>query len=164
MKQLILCLVIVISTLATFAQDVEKSKIYNPLANAEQQISDAVAIAKKENKHVLLQIGGNWCIWCIRFHNFVTNDSMLKSTLDKNYVIVHINYSDENKNEKLMQKLEYPARFGFPVFVILDANGKRIHTENSAYLEEDKGYSKKKVAEFFKHWSPMAVNPANYKK
>ena len=56
-----------------------------------------------------------------------------------------------------MKLLENPARFGFPVFVILDEQGKRIHTQNSAYLEEGKGYSEKKVAEFLNIWTPKAV-------
>ena len=51
-----------------------------------------------------------------------------------------------------------------PVFVILDKNGNRIHTQNSAYLEEGKGHSPKKVLEFLKHWSPASIDPKSYKK
>ena len=29
-----------------------------------------------------------------------------------------------------------------------DENGNRIHTQNSVYLEEGKGYNKDKIAEF----------------
>jgi hypothetical protein len=63
----------------------------------------------------------------------------------------------------LYAKYGYPQRFGFPVFIILDENGNRIHTQNSAYLEEGKGYSKDKIAEFFEAWSPAALDPKNYK-
>ena len=164
MKQFIVYLLVAIASLQMAnAQEAEKPKIYNPAADAEKDISDAVKLAKKEKKHVLLQIGGNWCPWCIRFHNFVNNDTSLKAAVNKNFVVVHVNYSDENKNMALLKKLEYPNRFGFPVFVVLDANGKRIHTQNSGYLEEGKGYNAKKVAEFFKHWSPAALDPASYK-
>jgi thioredoxin-related protein len=144
--------------------DTTKPHLYDPMADADKQIAEAVTKANKEKKHVLLQIGGNWCVWCIRFNKFVESDSSLKATLDANYIVEHINYSTENKNEKIMAKLEYPNRFGYPVFVILDGSGKRIHTQNSAYLEEDKGYSKKKVAEFFRHWAPAALNPKSYSK
>jgi hypothetical protein len=75
-----------------------------------------------------------------------------------------LNYSNENKNFDLMAEFGYPQRFGFPVFVILNPDGTRIHTQNSAYLEEEKSYSEKKVIEFLKHWSPESLNPANYKK
>jgi len=78
-------------------------------------------------------------------------------------VVVKVNYSPESKNEELLAKLDFPQRFGFPVFVILDAKGDRIHTQNTAFLEEDGSYSKKKVMQFFKQWSPAALDPDNYK-
>ncbi|MDX5442362.1 MAG: thioredoxin family protein, partial [Hymenobacteraceae bacterium] len=64
----------------------------------------------------------------------------------------------------VLEKLAYPQRFGFPVFVVLNSNGERIHTQNSAYLEEGQGYSKKKVLEFLGQWSPDALQPKRYKK
>jgi hypothetical protein len=79
-------------------------------------------------------------------------------------VVVPVNYSKENKNEKVLEKLGFPQRFGFPVFVILDAKGNRIHTQNSAYLEADGGYNKEKVLGFFKQWSPAALDPKTYTK
>lgn len=147
-----------------YAQDATPStKIYNPEANAENQIRDAIAQAQKQQKHILLQIGGNWCVWCRRFHQLVTTNDTLSKILTENYVVIHINYSPENKNEKLLSTLSYPQRFGFPAFVILNAEGNRIHTQNSAYLEEGKGYSVKKVAEFLKQWTPAALDPERYK-
>ena len=61
-----------------------------------------------------------------------------------------------------MAKLGYPQRFGFPVFIILDKEGKRIHTQNSAYLEQDKSYSKEKIMEFLNNWNPTALDPKQY--
>ncbi|MNC89377.1 hypothetical protein D3C83_53020 [compost metagenome] len=75
----------------------------------------------------------------------------------------HLNYSKENYNKEVLAKYGFPQRFGFPVFLVLNAEGKLIHTQNSAYLEEDKGYSKRKVVEFFNHWSPKAFKPEQYK-
>ncbi|MCD6111801.1 MAG: hypothetical protein J7J86_00885 [Bacteroidales bacterium] len=49
----------------------KKAQIFNPKANAKKDINEAVAIAKKQNKNVLLQIGGNWCPWSIKFHNLL---------------------------------------------------------------------------------------------
>jgi len=60
-----------------------------------------------------------------------------------------------------LAQLEYPQRFGYPVFIILNAKGDRIHTQNSGYLEQDKGYDPKKVVDFLKQWSPAALDPKN---
>ena len=108
-------------------------------------------------------MGGNWCIWCYRFAGFVDADTALKALQDKNYVVYHLNYSPENKNAAALKKLGFPQRFGFPVFVILNEKGERIHTENSAYLEKDKSYDAAKVKEFFEQWSPAALKEALYK-
>lgn len=142
----------------------QNQNIYNPEADATSDIKKAIELAQQTNKHVFLQIGGNWCPWCIKFHNFVKADATLQSYLDDNYVVVKVNYDRKNKQEELLTKLEFPQRFGFPVFVILNAKGKRIHTQNSAFLERDKNYDPDLVLRFFKNWSPTAVNPNSYKK
>jgi len=141
----------------------EAVTIYNPEANAQADIDAAVAKAKKEKKHVFIQVGGNWCIWCIRFHDLVKATPALKDYLDKNYETVLLNWSPENKNEEVLKKLKYPGRFGFPVFLILDGDGKLIHTQNSAYLEEGDGHSVKKITEFLKNWNYGALQPENNK-
>lgn len=141
----------------------QKIEIYNPQADAKKDIAIAVQKATAEGKHVFLQIGGNWCPWCIKFHRFVENDSEIKAFVEKNYEVVKVNYDPENKNEEVLASLGFPQRFGFPVFVILDKNGNRIHTQNSAFLEKDKDYDRERVLRFYKNWSPSALNPDNYK-
>lgn len=165
MKRLLLIAGLLTVSLTTIrAQETAKAALhsYNPQADAQQAINNAVAKARKEGKHVLLQLGGNWCIWCIRFNSLTTADSTLSRLLRQNYEVVHVNYSPENKNEATLAQLGYPQRFGFPVFVVLDEKGNRIHRQNSAYLEEGKGHSPKLVAEFLKQWSPTATNPKTY--
>ena len=142
----------------------QEQKIYDTTADAKQDIAEAVEAAQKSNKHVFLQIGGNWCPWCIKFHNFVHDNEELSSFMKDNFEVVKVNYDQNNRQEELLQELEFPQRFGFPVFVILDASGKRIHTQNSAFLEKDKSYDKDKILHFLKNWSPTALDPALYKK
>ncbi|GAB6279950.1 MAG: hypothetical protein STSR0006_19930 [Lentimicrobium sp.] len=57
---------------------------------------------------------------------------------------------------------EYPQRFGFPVFVILNQKGERIHTQDSGLLESGENYDDKKVIQFLKNWSPKALDPSLY--
>ena len=141
----------------------DSTKLYNPNANVTKDVENALAKAKKEKKHVLLQIGGNWCIWCYRFNSFVQTDSVLKHLANDNYVIYHLNYSKENKNLDYLKKLGYPQRFGFPVLVVLDANGKQLHTQDSALLEKGNGYDTDKVKSFLKNWAPGAFDDTLYK-
>jgi thiol:disulfide interchange protein len=165
-KSIIIALIFSISVSALMAQtQTEKPKLYTPEANAKKEISEAIAKAKKESKNVFIQVGGNWCVWCLRFNKLVTETPELTKIMNDNYVVLHVNYSKENKNEDVLASLGYPQRFGFPVFVVLDANGKRLNTQNSAYLEDGKGgHSEKLVSEFLQSWTPAAINPATYNK
>jgi len=162
MKKLVIIFAL-FSLLTGKAAVTDTVKLYHPQANAAADIQAAVQQAKKEGKHVLLQAGGNWCSWCIRFHKFVTEDKQLDSALNANYVVYHLNYSPDNLNKPIFEKYGFAQRFGFPVFIILDGNGNRIHTQNSAYLEEGKGYNKQKVLDFLNSWTPASLDPANYK-
>ncbi len=136
--------------------------LYHPKANAEKEIALAVRQAKTENKHVLIQAGGNWCSWCLEFDRFTHQDFQLDSLLKTNYIVCHLNFSSENKNYEIFKKYGFPVRFGFPVFLVLDGDGKLLHTQSSAYLEEGKGYSKEKTFEFLDNWRKDALNEKNY--
>lgn len=132
-------------------------KPYNDKEDAEAKIAEVVKQAKAENKNVMIQAGGNWCIWCLRFNNYVQTTPELKEIVDRNYVYYHLNYSPENKNEKVFAKYGNPGeKFGYPVFIVLDGNGKQIHTQDSAVLEDGKGYSLEKTKEFFTKWGPKS--------
>ena len=149
---------------ATMAQEA-LPKIYNEEVNPVVQIEQAVAKAKQEGKHVVCQVGGNWCIWCLRFADYITRDSLVKQVVDDNYVYIHVNYNPrksagaekEQWAKQMLQKLNNPARFGFPVMVVLDGEGKVLHIQDSSFLEEGKGYAQKTVLRFFRNWTPKAV-------
>lgn len=139
----------------------EKAKLpkpYNPKANAEADINKLIAQAKKEGKNIMIQAGGNWCIWCLRFNNFVQTTPELKETVDKNYLYYHLNYSPDNENPKVFAKyIDIKEKMAYPFFMVLDKNGKLIHVlKDSSVLEEGKGYSAEKVKEFFNQWAPKS--------
>lgn len=144
------------------SQEDRREPLYFPGASVEDQLAEAMALAEADGKHVLLQIGGNWCVWCYRFHDFVSADTSLSALMDEAYVTVHINYSKENMNEDWLAQWGYPQRFGFPVFVVLNAEGQRLHTQNSAYLESEKSYDAKATKAFLQHWSKTALSPESY--
>ncbi len=151
-------------TLTADAQTALK-KVYNEEINPVEQINAAVARAAVEGKFVICQVGGNWCPWCLRFADFVTNDSTVSQVIDENYVYIHVNYNPRKSEgeektrlaKMMLKRLNNPARFGFPVFVVLDGEGRVIHIQDSSFLEEGKGYSREKVLRFFRNWTPRAV-------
>ena len=129
-------------------------KVYDENIDPMEQIDKA-----------LVKVGGNWCPWCLRFADFAEKDQAVNKVINDNFVYLHVNYNPRKaggeeaakRDARLMQRLYNPARFGFPVFVVLDANGKVLHTQDSSFLEEEKSYSEKKVLRFFNNWTPAAV-------
>jgi thioredoxin-related protein len=168
---LIAIALITIST-ASMAQEKKDSTkkeavhIYNPQANAQADLDVAISKANKAGKNVLVQVGGNWCIWCIRFHDLVKNTPELNAYISDNYEWVLVNWSPEQKNAAVLNKLGNPGRFGYPVFVVLDGKGKVLHIQDSGYLERDeaesvkdgKGHSILKIMGFLKNWNFAATH------
>jgi thioredoxin-related protein len=148
-------------TLAANAQEqATLPKVYNEQINPLEQIDQAVAQAQAEGKFVICQVGGNWCPWCLRFADFITNDSTISSVIEQNFVYIHVNYHPRKATEwsaAMMKRLNNPARFNFPVFVVLDEQGNVLHIQDSSFLEEGTGYNKEKVLRFFQNWTPAAV-------
>lgn len=162
MKFSVIFFLVLVASVTAFGQDMKTFRLYSPTENADSALKVAVAEANRTGKHVFVQIGGNWCIWCARFHEFVTKDRQIDSLIKADFVVYHQNYSPENRNKDILARYGYPQRFGFPVFLILDGKGNLLHTQNSAYLEEKDSYSKDKVMEFFRHWNRKAFDPAEY--
>lgn len=161
-KTVLLFLLFVFISLSGISQD--KKKLYNINLDPVEQFKEALVLAKESGKHVMIQIGGNWCPWCYRFHDFHNNDPELDSLMKADYVLINVNY-DPKKSKELFTMLEFPQRFGFPVIVITDADGKRLHTQNSWYLEDGaKSYDREKFKVFLKAWTKKAVDPDSYKK
>jgi thioredoxin-related protein len=162
MKTTLISIFFLLTSILVFSQD--QTKPYNINANATADLQKAILVANAQNKHVLIQVGGNWCSWCLRFHAMATSAKKVDSLIRADYIYLMINYSKENKNMEVMKQLEYPNRFGFPVFVILDGKGKRLHTQDSELLEHAtvKGYDTTKVVTFLKQWNMKALDPAQY--
>ena len=138
------------------AEDAPKStrpNIYDETANGSKQITNALAIAKKEHKRVLLQFGANWCGWCHRLHKLFELDKGIAEELKANYVVVLIDVNKEH-NKDMDTKYDHPTQFGLPVIVVLDADGKQLTTEDTGKLEEGDHHSPEKVLAFLKEWSP----------
>lgn len=163
MKKILTIAVLAVALFSMAAHAQEQTalkKVYNENINPLAQIDQAVVQAQAEGKFVICQVGGNWCPWCLRFADFITNDSTINSVIEQNFVYIHANYHPRKAGEvgkALMKRLNNAGRFGFPVLVVLDEQGNVLHIQDSGLLEEGKGYNQKKVLSFFQNWTPKAV-------
>lgn len=140
-------------------------RIYDETLDPMSQIDGALKAAKSSDRFVICQVGGNWCPWCLKFADFIGKDEEIAKEIEDNYVYVHVNYNPrQSGSEKqvraaqaLMKRLGWPARFGFPVLVVLGHKGEVVHIQDSGFLESGDGYDRDKVLRFLTSWTPSAV-------
>jgi thioredoxin-related protein len=138
-----------------------KPVLYDENADAKQQIAAAVARAKRENRRVLLQWGGNWCGWCIKLDELCKSDPDLRKKLLYEYDVVHVDAGRDNKNMDLAKSHGAAcATEGFPYLTILDSTGKAIANQGTPAFEVDPqsltaGHDPKKLLKFLtEHQAP----------
>jgi len=125
---------------------------FDPARNAAADIDAAIAEAKRTGKNVLIDVGGDWCIWCRRLDQFFADHRDVADFLHRNYVTVKVNYSKENKNEAVLSR--YPKVAGYPHLFILDSSGALLHSQDTGKLEKGKGHDREKVMAFLQAWAP----------
>ena len=125
---------------------------YDPARNAAEDIRAAVAEAGRVGKRVLVEVGGEWCIWCHIMDAYFEKNPELLAFREKNFVMVKVNYSEENKNEAALSN--YPAVAGYPHLFVLERDGKLLHSQDTGKLEEGKNYNLAKFMDFLKAWAP----------
>ncbi len=158
------CLGMLIALLSLFvcadgAEKPSQRKLYDESSSGDKQLADALAIAKREHKHILLQFGANWCGWCVRLHQLFESDKAVHDELSANYVLVLI---DANQDHNRDFAVNHGAdNKGLPFLVVLDSGGKVLTTKDTSDLEEGDHHSPQKVLAFLKAWGPasFAANP-----
>jgi len=130
-----------------------KPAIYDPARNAAEDIEQAVVDAAETGKRVLLEVGGNWCVWCYEMERYFQANEELRSLRDRNYVTVKVNWSPENQNTDALSR--YPKIPGYPHLYVLENTGALLHSQNTAELEDGgKSYDLEKFTAFLKKWAP----------
>ncbi len=125
-------------------------KIFDPTRDTAKDLAAAIKLATKENKHILLDVGGNWCIWCHRLDAMFKANNEVAAML-KQYVVVKVNWSKENENKAVLAN--YPKIVtGFPHLFVLDRTGKLIQDQDSGLLETGDHHDQLKVMAFLKKW------------
>ena len=107
---------------------------FDPSKNPNTDLQTAITKASSENKRIILDVGGEWCGWCIKMDYFIEEHADLKKLRDENFVWLKINMSEENENKEFLAK--YPAIAGYPHLFVLEKDGSLLHSQNTEELEE----------------------------
>lgn len=95
----------------------------------ETDVDAAIALAKKQNKAVMLEFtGSDWCPPCIMMAKKVFSKKEFVEKASEDYVLVHLDFPNgdeelKKKNEPYAEKYEIE---GFPTIVLLDSEGEEF--------------------------------------
>ena len=133
--------------------------IYLVEADAQADITAALATAKSANKRVLLKFGANWCVWCHRLSDTLHHETSVAQNLEDNYVLVAVDVNTRNgakRNTETVARYGNPTQHGLPVLVVLDAAGNLLTTQETGALEEGSAHDPAKVIAFLRKWAPTS--------
>jgi thiol:disulfide interchange protein len=125
---------------------------FDPQRDPVADLALASAEAKRSGRRIMVDVGGEWCIWCHRMDAFIVGDPGLRALRDRGYVWMKVNYSEENENKAFLAG--YPEVKGYPHLFVLDADGKLLHSQFTGELEAGKSYDRAKFEAFLRKWSP----------
>jgi thiol:disulfide interchange protein len=114
-------------------------------------LDSAVARATAQGKRILLEVGGQWCGWCRILDRFVEEQPAVAERLAERFVVVKVNYSAANRNERFLSR--YPAIPGYPHLYVLERDGSFLHSQNTEELEQGRTYSEAAVLAFLEAWA-----------
>jgi len=126
------------------------SNKYDPTRDAIADGVAALALAKHTNRRVLIEVGGDWCSWCHILDRFLKNNHNVREALHRHFVLLKVNYSDENYNEAFLRV--FPKPLGFPHMYITDEKGGILYSKDTAELLENGQYSGKLFISFLNKW------------
>ena len=145
-------ILLLIAAASSFAAE----NIFDPTRDSAKDLAAAEVQAKAEHKHILLDVGGNWCSWCHLLDRTLHENPALTSALEKNYVVVHVNWDPDHENQAFLS--HYPKTEGYPYLLILAADGKLLHAQSTDALEADHhlnaGHNQSVILEFLTKWAP----------
>lgn len=109
-------------------------------AQVNAALDAAFARAKRSNKRVIVDLGGNWCVWC-RSLAAVMALPEAEPFIDRHFEVVMVNVSSAkgmtDKNNHVLKRFGLPKVDGFPWLIVADANGNVLH---SSYEVTDKDH------------------------
>jgi thioredoxin-related protein len=137
---------------------------FDPQRDAVRDVMTAQNLAKTTGRRVLVDVGGQWCGWCRKLDRFIASQPQIKTVIESHYVWLKVNYSAENRNTTVLSK--WPKVRGFPYLLVLDSDGKLLHSQGVQGLETeteneaDEDYDPDRVMAFLKRFAIVASVPA----
>lgn len=125
---------------------------YDEAADPFADLELAKERAQREGKRILLQVGGEWCVWCHILDRFIKEHAAIRDRLESGYLIMKVTWTFQNQNRPFLS--QYPEIPGYPHIYVLDSDGTFLHSQPTLELESGKSYNERAILEFLEAWLP----------
>ena len=131
----------------------QPAPIYDANADGAQQVAAALVKARRDNQRVLVMFGGNWCSWCHKLHDLLTNNRGIARLVQYEYQLVLVDVGRMDKNQDLVKSYGIDLKkSGVPFLTVLDADGKVLVNQETGSLEQGQQHDPAKVVAFLRQW------------
>ena len=102
---------------------------------------------------MLIVFGANWCYDCHAL-DAAFRSGEIAPIVNKNFVVVHVNIGEYDKNLDLAEKYDVPLKRGVPASAVLGSDGTLLYSQKQGEFESAKRISKEDVVAFLEKWKP----------
>ena len=128
-----------------------KKHLYSAEADPKTEIASALKQASLEHKRVILDFGGDWCGDCQVLDIYLHQTPNIE-LLDKNFLLVHVDIGNFDKNLDITEKYDVPLKKGVPALAVLDADGKLLYSQQAAEFGDIRYMYASSVTDFLNKW------------
>jgi thioredoxin 1 len=134
------------------ARNSAASMIYDPRADANAAIDQALKAAKADHKRVLIDFGADWCPDCQVLAQLF-EDPKVKPFLDAHYHVVRIDVGRWDNNLDVANRYGNPIAKGIPAVVILDGDANTITSTAGGELANARTATANDILTFVQQWA-----------
>ena len=128
-----------------------KTDLYPADADAKKEIDEALKLAARDKKRVLLILGGNWCYDC-HVLDRALHEGEAGKVARKHFLLVHVDIGEGDKNLDLVKKYKTTLDKGVPVVVVLNTDGNSLYSSDDGEFEAARKMMKKDLVAFLMRW------------
>jgi hypothetical protein len=131
--------------------------LFDPARDPFADMRAAFEQANREHKNILVDVGGDWCIWCHRLEQFILDHPPLRALRDEHYITVKVYIGEDDTNVDFLQRL--PPFESVPHLFVYNSQGYLLCSQPTDPFEVGESYSYEQVETFLKRWADPALTP-----
>jgi thiol:disulfide interchange protein len=125
---------------------------YDGARNPAADLRTAMARARFNNRNILLEVGGDWCVWCHILDRYIADELLVRAEFAASFVVVKVNVDPKDREGNAAFLAAYPDVEGYPGFIILGPDGALLGAQDTGALEKGPSYDKDKMIAFARRW------------